>query len=421
MQSLLFSRRFGWMFVTMALGAFNDNYYKNALIILVTYVLADSMAIKAEVLISIAAAAFIAPFFLFSGFAGMLADKFPKHQIIRVLKVTEIAILCLACAALLSHHASALLVLLFLLGTQSAFFGPAKYAILPELLTEKELLAGNGLVEAGTFICILLGTIFGGLLILLPNGTMIVGTSLIAISLLGALSGWRVPVTQAAAPTLHIPQNPFASLWEMIRTVWQHPAVLKPIIGISWFWAIGAVYLTQIPVFTKDVVGGNEHVVTWFLALFSIGIAVGSVVCQWIVKHFQPRHIASWSLSGVMLFGLDLAWVSYDITPHTNFVGLADYLHGFNHYRITIDLFLMATCGGIFTIPLYTRLQLAAGNAQRARAIASNNVVNALFIAGASLLAAALYAIDWRVNDVLLLFAAANLPVIVLLWHQGRN
>lgn len=403
----------------MALGAFNDNYYKNALVILITYVLADRIAMKAEVLISIAAALFIAPFFLFSGFAGMLADKYPKHQLIRILKVTEIIILCFACGALLSHHAGALLVFLFLLGTQAAFFGPAKYAILPELLMEKELLAGNGLVEAGTFICILLGTIFGGLLILMPHGTWIVGSSLIAVSMIGAIAGWRVPVTKAATPHLRIPKNPFSSLWAMLRTVSHHPGVFAPIIGISWFWAIGAIYLTQIPIFTKEVVGGNEQVVTWFLALFSIGIATGSILCQWIMKRFKPRHIASLSLGGVMLFGLDLAWVGYGMAPGETLVGLGDYLHGLEHYRVTVDLFLLAACGGIFTIPLYTRLQLAAGNAQRARAIASNNVVNALFIAGSSLLAAALYAIDWTVNDLLLLFAAANLPVIALLWRQG--
>lgn len=404
----------------MALGAFNDNYYKNALIILVTYVLAGSMAVQAEVLISIAAAAFIAPFFLFSGFAGMLADKFPKHRMVRVLKVTELIIIIAACVALLSHHASALLVLLFLLGTQAAFFGPAKYAILPELLEEKELLAGNGMVEAGTFVMILLGTILGGLLILQPNGTWIVGLSMIAVSAVGVATGWRVPATRAAVPDLKIPKNPFASLWEMVRAVWQHPAVLKPIIGISWFWAIGAVYLTQIPVFTKDVVGGNEEVVTWFLALFSIGIAAGSISCQWIARRFRARRIASWSLLGVCLFGLDLVWVGYHMQPGEALVGIADYLHGFDHFRVTLDLFLMACCGGVFTIPLYTRLQLASGNAQRARAIASNNVMNALFIAGASLIAAALYALGWTVCDVLLLFALANIPVILLLWHRSR-
>ena len=342
MQPLLFSRRFAWMFSTMAFGAFNDNFYKNALIILITYVLADSLAVKAEVLISVAAAAFIAPFFLFSGFAGMLADKFPKHQLIRVLKVTELVIVVAACAALVSHHASLLLVLLFLLGTQAAFFGPTKYAILPELLAEKELMAGNGMVEAGTFVMILLGTILGGLLILMPNGTWLVGGGMIVVSLCGVFTGWRVPVMKAAMPALHIPKNPFASLWEMVRAVWQHPAVLKPIIGISWFWAIGAIYLTQIPVFTKEVVGGNEEVVTWFLALFSIGIAIGSVACQWIVKHVRARRVASWSLTGVCLFGLDLAYVGYGMRPGETIVGINDYLHGFAHARITADLFLMA-------------------------------------------------------------------------------
>lgn len=418
MTPLFFSRRFAWMFWTMALGAFNDNFYKNALIILVTYVLADSMAVKAEVLISVAAATFIVPFFLFSGFAGMLADKFPKHQLIRILKTTEIAIVLAACVALVSHHASAMLVLLFLLGTQSAFFGPTKYAVLPELLDESELMAGNGMVEAGTFIMILLGTILGGLLILQPNGTWVVGGGMLAVSIIGAWTAFRVPATQAAVPQLSIPKNPFASLWEMVRAVWAHPATLKPIIGISWFWAIGAVYLTQIPVFTKEVVGGTEQVVTWFLALFSIGIAVGSVGCQWIARRFRAKHVASWSLAGVCLFGLDLALIGYGMTPEAELVGIRHYLEGFDHVRVTVDLFLMACCGGVFTIPLYTRLQLASGEEQRARAIASNNVMNALFIAAGSLVAAGMYAMQWRICDVLLAFALANIPVILLLWKQ---
>ncbi len=420
MQSLLTSRRFVWIFSTMALGAFNDNYYKNALIILVTYVLAAQMKLQAEVMISVAAACFILPFFLFSGFAGMLADKFPKHQIVRALKLTELVIVIAACFALTSHHASGLYVLLFLLGAQSAFFGPPKYAILPELVKPKELLAANGFIEAGTFVSILLGTILGGLLILQPHGTLIVGTSMIGVSLLGVFTGWRIPVTVAASPELKIPYNPFASLWSMVCAVWQRPAVLRPIIGISWFWAIGAVYLTQIPVFTKNVVGGDAQLVTLFLSLFSIGIAAGSLLCQWIVKHFHPAHIASWSLLGVCLFGLDLVWVGYHMQPEGELVGVFAYLQSFDHVRVTFDLFLMAMCGGIFTIPLYTQLLTASGEAQRARAVASNNVVNALFIAAASLIAAGLYAVSWEVCDVLLAFALANIPVIFILWRQSQ-
>jgi acyl-[acyl-carrier-protein]-phospholipid O-acyltransferase/long-chain-fatty-acid--[acyl-carrier-protein] ligase len=416
---LLISRRFGWLFSTMVLGAFNDNYYKNALIILITYVLAKNLSMPAESLISIAAASFILPFFLFSGFAGMLADKFAKHRIIRVLKITELIIICAAAVALWWEHVGALMFLLFMLGTQAAFLGPAKYAILPELLDEKELLAGNGMVEGGTFVSILLGTIFGGLLVLHPHGTLIVGASMIAMSALGVVTGWRVPATRAAVPDLKIPHNPFASMWEMVRAVWQHPGVLKPIIGISWFWAIGAVYLTQIPVFTKEVVGGDEEVVTWFMSLFSIGIAAGSVACQSIIRRVHLRHIVSWSLFGVCLFGLDLVWAGYAMPKPEALVGLRDYLDGFTHLRISLALFLMAFCGGVFTIPLYTRLQLASGTAQRARAVASNNVMNALFIAGASLLAAALYGMHWTVCDVLLLFSLANIPVILLLWRRA--
>lgn len=420
MFALLFSRRFAWMFWTMACGAFNDNFYKNALIILVTYVLAERMDMQPELLISASAAIFILPFFLFSGFAGMLADKFPKHQMLRALAITEMGIVLVACAALLLHHAMAMLALLFLMGTQAAFFGPTKYAILPELVTRDELLAGNGLTEAGTFIMILLGTILGGLLVLQPQGTWLVAGGMVAVGLLNLFTSYKVPLTQAAHAALPIPKNPFASLGSMLRGVWRSPAVLRPIIGISWFWAIGAIYLTQIPVFTKEVVGGNEQVVTWFIALFSVGIALGSVACHWIAARFRARRVAAWSLLGVCLFGLDLALVGYGMRPGTELTGIAYYLEDFDHVRVTLDLFFMACCGGVFTIPLYTRLQLAAGDTERARAIASNNVVNALFIAVASLLATGLYALGWTICDVLLAFALANLPVIALLWRSGE-
>lgn len=420
MVSLLFSRRLGPIFTVMALGAFNDNFYKNALIILTTYVLAAQLEMKAEILIAIASAVFIAPFFLFSGFAGMLADRYAKHRMVRVLKVTELLIVIGAGIALASHTPELMLGLLFLMGTQSAFFGPTKYAIIPELVPERELMASNGLIEAGTFVSILLGTVLGGLLVMQPGGIWIVGGILVVAAAIGLMGAWAVPLTMPAVPNLPIPRNPFASLWSMVAAVVQHPEVLRPIIGISWFWAIGALYLTQLPVYTKEVVGGNEQVVTLFFGLFTVGIAVGSLLCHSLTKRFPARHIAPLALLGVCVFGVDLVLSGGKMVPHAPLVGIDGYLTSFVHYRATAGLFLMAVCGGIFTIPLYTRLQLASGGEQRARAIASNNVINAIFIAVASLLSAALYGFGWTVIDVLLAFALANLPVVALLWHRGR-
>ncbi len=402
----------------MGFSAFNDNFYKNALVILITYVLANSLSMSAEILISLAAACFIVPYFLFSGVAGMLADKFAKHRLARWLKLTELLLVLTASVALLSHDAAFMLFILFLLGTQSTFFSPVKYAVLPELLEKHELLRGNGMIEAGTFISILLGTSLGGLLILQPNGVYAVSAIMIASSFIGIWAAWRMPPTEAAVPGLRIPYNPFAGIASLVRAVASHRVILLPIIGISWFWAIGATYLIQIPVLTKEVIGGNEQVVTWFMALFSIGIAVGSLLCPWVTRKVRLYHSAPLSLLGMTLFGVDIVWLAHLTTPAEPLMGLDDYLQSIGHWRFTADLFGMAMCGGVFVIPLYTRLQTGSGTTQRARAIAGNNVMNALFMAVAAVAAALMYALGWQVREVLLTFALLNLPVVALLWRR---
>jgi len=231
--SLFTSRRFGAMFVTMALGAFNDNFYKNALIIIVTYTLAKQMQVDAATLLSAASAAFILPFFLFSGISGELADRVPKYKLVRILKLTELGLIVLAAGALYHQHAWSLMVILFLIGVQAAVFGPIKYSILPELLKKEELLQGNAIIEAGTFISILLGTIVGGLLILQPSGPIVVGVSLIVASLIGVWAAYRVPVTTVANPSLKLNYNIFSSTWKMVRHAFENPGLIFPILGIS--------------------------------------------------------------------------------------------------------------------------------------------------------------------------------------------
>ncbi len=277
---LLFSRRFGPIFTCMALGAFNDNFYKNAVIILITYLLSASLKIDAALLISFAAAAFILPFFLFSGIAGIMADRIAKHGLVRVLKVTELVLCILVGFALATHHLWALLILLFLFGTQAAFFGPVKYAILPELVSKNELLAANGIVEAGTFLGILIGTLAGGLLILHPAGVHLVAWILIGLGLLGVVAAWHVPTTGNAQPALAQRYNVISTTKDMLKHAVASPPIWFAILGISWFWAIGTTYLTQIPVFAKDIVGGNEEVASFYFGLFSIGIGLGAMSCQ---------------------------------------------------------------------------------------------------------------------------------------------
>jgi acyl-[acyl-carrier-protein]-phospholipid O-acyltransferase/long-chain-fatty-acid--[acyl-carrier-protein] ligase len=421
---LLLSRRFGAMFATMALGAFNDNFYKNALIIITTYSLASSMGVKPASLLSIAGAAFILPFFLCSGIAGEVADRVPKHLMVRVLKVTELVIVLMAILALMFQHTWSLFLTLFLLGTQAAVFGPAKYSILPELLKKEELLQGNAMVEAGTFVSILLGTLVGGLLILRPHGTEIVAMVMLTASLLGAWAAWRVPVTHIKSSDLKINYNIFTSTWRMVRHAFENHGLIFPILGISWFWAIGATYLTQIPVFTKEIIGGDEKVVTLFNGVFTVGIALGSFCSPLCIKWLGARakNLSAMALSGVLLFGLDLCFVGYHATPPAPdaLIGFIAYLTAsFNHLRLALDLFLMAFCGGLFIVPLYTQMQVLSDEHERARTIASNNVINALFIALALLLSAALFELGINVLQVLFIFALLNIPVIGVLTYSA--
>ncbi len=423
-RSLLFGRRFGAIFACVTLSAFNDNYYKNALVILLTYQLADKMGIDTAVMISMAAAFFILPFFLFSGLAGELADKMPKHRLARILKVTEVVLMVAAAFALMVQWIYALLAILFFIGMQAAFFGPMKYAILPQLLKREELLVGNGLIEGGTFIAILLGTLVGGALILQPNGVYIVSVTLVLFSIIGAYAAWFIPETDVAHPEIRLNFNIFSSTFRMVRHAFSNAELSVAIIGISWFWAIGTTYLTQLPVFTKDVIGGNEMVVTLFNGIFTVGVALGSFLCPFIAKFFEARRISQWALAGVFLFGLDLCWMGYHfgVSNTESLIGVVSFLGAsFSHVRITVDFLLMAFSGGVFIVPLYTQLQTSSEPIERARTIASNNVINALFIASASAIASVLYTQGFSVLHVLLMFTLLNIPMIYLLRRMVRG
>ncbi len=426
--TLLLSRRFGALFTCMALGAFNDNFYKNALIIVTTYSLAKQMGMEAATLLSIASAAFILPFFLCSGLAGEFADRLPKHQLVRTLKLTEFILVLLAGIALYFQHPWGLLITLFLLGVQAAVFGPVKYSILPELLTKEELLQGNAMVEAGTFLSILSGTLIGGLMILRPHGAAIVGATMLVAALLGLWAAWRVPMTYVKSSELKINYNVFSSTWRMVRHAFDNPGLIFPILGISWFWAIGATYLTQLPVFTKEIIGANEKVVTLFNGVFTVGIALGSFYCPLVIKTLKARaqYLPAIALSGVFLFGLDVCFIGHHVAvkyaDDDDLLGIVGYLTASpSHIRLAVDLFLLAFCGGMFIVPLYTQMQMMSPEHERARTIASNNVMNALFIAIASTLAAVLFARDFTVLQVLFIFALLNLPVIAVLIYSAQK
>lgn len=421
-RPLIFRRQFFPMFSAMALAAFNDNYYKNALIILITYRLAADSGAHAAFLISIASACFILPFFLFSAWAGNLADKISKSRLVRILKAVELVLYLIAGAALLSNHVWFMLTALFLLGTLSSFFGPVKYAILPELLKREQILGATGIVEGGTYVSILLGTLLGAVLVTQPGGEWVVAGSMAVIGVIGVIAAWMVPTTAPAQPQLKLSLNIFTGIWLMLKVAGKNATILAAIFGISWFWSIGATYVTQLPVFAKTVVGANEQVVSMYMGLFTVGIAIGSLICPALVKRIPGRIVSPLALLGVMLTGLDLCLTGYGMpAPSDELIRLRDYFGAFAHLRILLDLMLMAFCGGLFIVPLYALLQTDSNEGERARIIASNNVVNALFIASASVLAAVLYKFKLDVRDVLLVFALLNAPIIWILWRKRRD
>ena len=280
---LLTSRRFLPLMITQSLGAFNDNAFKNAIVFLITFSMAQKTGLDAPMLVVAAAGVFIFPFFLFSANAGQLADKYDKAYLIRILKLTEIIIMVIAAIGFMIGSIWFLLVVLFLMGTQSTYFGPIKYGILPEQLRTEELIAGNAWVQAGTFIAILLGTV-AGQLVLGDTGIYVMSGLIILMALAGWVSARYIPSTGPAAPDLKVNYNVFTSTWEIVRFAASQRHIFLTILAISWFWLVGAAFLAEIAPFAKDVLGGTESLATLFLVTFSVGMAIGSLVCNSMLK-----------------------------------------------------------------------------------------------------------------------------------------
>lgn len=409
------------MIACTCLSAFNQNYFKNAFTILITYRLAEATGNSAETLISVASALFILPFFLFSGVAGNIADHYPKQTVVRVLKIIEVVLYVAAFGAVLSGEIWAMLVVLGLVGTQAAFFSPVKYAILPSLLHHDEMIAGNGINEAGTYISILVGTMLGGLLVLQPSGPYLVGIPMIILALLGIWASTYIPKNDQGNPALPLSFNPVSTTWVMLKQSWANGRIFAGILGISWFWTLGALYLMQLPILAKNILGVNEEIVTFLYALFSIGIGIGSLLCHKLLRGQVKMHFVPWAILGVSLCGADIWWSTAGMLHEgTQYSGFSDYLDTPHDWRMTFDFLMMAIFGGMFIVPLYTMLQVESDEHDRARAIASNNIVNAFFIAVSAVLIAVAYEYGADVRDIFIAAALINLPVVWLIWKYVK-
>ena len=408
---LLNSRRFLPLFVTQSLGAFNDNVFKNAIVFLVTFSMAQQAGIDAPLMVAAAAGVFIFPFFLFSANAGQIADKYDKAWLTRILKLTEIAIMVVASLGFLMGNVWFLLAVLFLMGTQSTYFGPIKYGILPEQLRTDELIAGNAWVQTGTFIAILLGTV-AGKLILNDWGIYLISAAILTISVLGWISARFIPSTGAAAPDLKVNYNPFSSTWEMLRYAAGYRDIFLTILAISWFWLIGAAFLAEIAPFAKDVLGGDENLATLFLVTFSVGIAVGSLLCNSMLKGRVHATFVPLGALGMTVFIVDLYFASRNGLPG-GAASISAFLDQLAGWRILIDIGLIAAAGGVYIVPLDALLQERSDRAHRSRNIAANNIINSLFMVIAALGTALLLSLGLSIPQVFLAIGLVNLAVAI--------
>jgi acyl-[acyl-carrier-protein]-phospholipid O-acyltransferase/long-chain-fatty-acid--[acyl-carrier-protein] ligase len=406
----MFSRRLGGLFVAQFLGALNDNLLKNALVIQVAYGSASS-ASDVEVLVTIATALFILPYFLFSATAGELADKFAKMQLIRALKLWEIGVMILAATGFIFHGGIGIgLTILFLLGVQAAFFGPVKYGILPELLAPEELLAGNAVIEAGTFLAILIGTIAGGLLILIGNGPAIVSAALLVCSLGGWIASLFIPRTEGRASDLRINLNIAAETWKILRYANERPEMRWIILGNSWFWFVGVALVSQFPNYAKDVLGANNQVVTLFLTLNSVGIGAGSLLAGRLLRGQISARLVPFAALGMAVFAGDL-WLSGGRHIGTGLMDASQFLALAQNWRVSLDLVGLAVAAGVFIVPLYALMQARSESGHRSRVVAANNVWNAMFMVGAGLGSAVMLKLGAGVTGIFLTLGIANLAV----------
>ena len=408
---LLKERRFLPLFITQFCGCFNDNLIKNALVMLVTYKLSHTSSMPAALMILIANAVFISPFIIFAGLAGQVADKFERSDVVKVIKFAEIGIALLAMYAFHHEKIVCLYVCIGLMGIHSTFFGPLKYSMLPDQLHKDELLGANGYVEAGTFVSILIGTLLGGFYI---SGASFVIFVMIFFAIAGFVSSFYIPKSNNASSDLVINYNIFQETINIVKYAYSKKQVFLTILGISWFWFIGAALLAEIPMLTRDTFQADETVANLFLAVFSIGVGFGSFWCNKLFENEITTKYVFISAIGLSLCGIDLFFASKLSTvkyePET-LISVWDFLSTLNHWRIVLDLFLLSAISGLYAVPLFAVMQYFSSPHYRSRVIAANNVMNAIFMIASTILLSVLFKLGFTVPYVILIISILNICV----------
>ena len=408
--ALLRQRRFAPFFWTQFSGAANDNLFKFAFTVMVTYQLSVSWMQPAMAGLVIGAL-FILPFLLFSATSGQLTDKFDKTRVIRFVKNFEIVIMLVAAYGFLNASVPVLLLCTFLMGLHSTLFGPVKFAYLPQVLSERELTGGNGMVEMGTFVAILMGNIAGGLLVALPSvGHASVALGCVAVALMGRLVAQAIPASPATDPGLKINWNPVTETWRNLKLAHGNIVVFRSLLGISWMWFFGAVFLSQFPSLAKDVLHGNEQVASLLLVLFSIGIGTGSLLCEILSKRHVEIGLVPLGAIGMSVFAIDLYFASRGL-PASEPMGVAAFVAHSAHWRVMADLVLLSLFAGLYSVPMYALIQLRSQPTHRARIIAANNILNALFMIASSVLAGLCLGAGFTIPQIFMFTGIANAVV----------
>lgn len=417
-ENLLATRRFLPMFCTQFLGALNDNVFKQALLLVITYGWISQQSGSISTLNNLAALLFILPYFIFSATAGQIADKYERSQLVRYLKLLEIAVMLLATVGFLIGNLWLLMFALFLMGTQSTFFGPIKYAILPEILKPNELMSGNALFQSGTSIAILVGMILGGAVISLSAGNLLwISLTVLAIAVVGYLASRFILKQPIAAPQLQVDWNFFRTSIQTLKYTKNLPLIFLILLGNSWYWFYGATYLTQIPQLTQQNLHASENVVSLLLTFFSVGIGVGSLLCRKIGGTEVNIKMVPIGAVGLTVFAFYLAAALAFVPPQTGeLLGLSEvFQQGWSYYHVMLAVTLLGISGGFYIVPLYAMMQAYSPRSHRARVVAANNILNAIFMVSSAIFSIIILSV-LQIDLKILFCITAVLSAIFTIW-----
>ena len=421
-EHLLGTRRFLPMFVTQFFGALNDNVYKQSLLLVITYGLINQQSASVSTLNNLAALLFILPYFIFSATAGQIADKYERSQLVRGIKILEIVIMLIGSAGFLLGHLWLLLTALFLMGVHSTFFGPIKYAILPEILRPNELMSGNALFQSGTSIAILIGMILGGAVISASDGNLFwISLTVVTIAVLGYISSRFVLKQNVTSPDIKIDWNFFRTSFQTLKYAKSLPIIFMILLGNSWYWFYGATYLTQIPQLTQQNLHASENVVSLLLTFFSVGIGVGSLLCRKIGGTEVNLKMVPVGAIGLTVFAFYLAASLAFVPEHSGeMLGLKDvFTQGWSYYHVMLAVTLLGISGGFYIVPLDAMMQAFSPRSHRARVVAANNILNAVFMVSSAIFSIIILSI-FKIDIKILFSITAILSAIFTTWLLFR-